>query len=126
MVRSQVNKRELDARVALHLKASEQRVARVTGAFISAIREALVNSGQVQITGLGTLTVQVTEFKNRANLVKPGHKASAALLRRMDEPVLRVTFSKTHTLKRMLSDKSWRRYGRRRDGEVRSRRVSGQ
>lgn len=122
MVRSQmIDKRELDARVALQLKASEARVKRFTSAFISVIREALVSSGQVQITGLGVLTVHVAEFKNRANLVKPGHKTAAGLLKRMDEPVLKVVFTKTNALRAMLRGRSWRQYGKRRNGEIRSR-----
>lgn len=114
MARSKVvTKRDLDLRVAVDLKTSRTRVTRITNEFVAAIREALVNTGQVEITGLGKLTATVIEFKNRDNLVGT-HKS------RHDNKAVRISFSKTRALRDLMRHQPRRKYARRRDGKIRS------
>lgn len=100
---SVVSKTDLDLRVALSLKASHKKVAKVTNRFLEEIRRALVEDREVILQGLGRF--RVLEYQGpSANLTtgtgKKGHRSGKISV---EQPThLKVFFRKAPALRSAL------------------------
>lgn len=119
-----ITKRDLDLTVSAETGVPPQKVALVTTTFLSAIRRGLVQDGEIRLPGLGRLRTFVFSTSNLAKLTAgTGKKGQRRGTRTVEVPrQLRVFFSKSTSLSKMLKEKHGGSDDRRRKGNVKIRR----
>jgi nucleoid DNA-binding protein len=98
-----VSKTDLDLRVAVSLRTSHKKVAKVTSRFVDELKRALVEDGEITLQGFGSF--RVLEYQGpSANLTRgTGKKGRRAGKIVVEHPThLKVFFKKSPALRSAL------------------------